>query len=157
MRSTPFGAVVQDSGGAGCYRGGLAFVREFRLTATEAVFTTRADRRDHPPYGLDGGLPGGTSSNTLFNAQGEHALPTMPMEAVRWSAGDVFRHVSAGGGGYGDPLAREPGAVLSDVLDEKVSVAAAREHYGVLVIDGKVDGPATTALRERRQARAGAA
>jgi len=149
--------MVQDSGGAGRYRGGLAFVREFRLTAAEAVFTTRADRRDHPPYGLDGGLPGGTSSNTLVNAQGEHALPTMPMEAVRWSAGDVFRHVSAGGGGYGSPLARDPAAVLSDVLDEKVSLAAAREHYGVVVSDGAVDTAATVILRCHLRERTGVA
>src|SRR5205085_11693988 len=76
--------MVQDSGGAGEYRGGLAFVREFRLLADEAVFTTRADRRDHPPYGFRDAEPGGGSRNTLITSVGERALPTMPMEAVKW-------------------------------------------------------------------------
>ena len=51
--------------------------------------------------------------------------------------GDVFHHVSAGGGGSGFPLARDPALVLEDVLDGKVSVEAARERYGVVIEDGK--------------------
>ena len=139
--------MVQDSGGAGEHRGGLAFVREFKLLADEAVFTTRADRRDHPPYGFAGGRPGGGSLNTLISGDQVRPLPTMPMEALKWKAGDVFRHVSASGGGYGNPLARDPARVLSDVLDDKVSVAAARELYGVVVQAGVVDEAATRQLR----------
>ena len=53
-----------------------------------------------------------------------------------------------GGGGWGDPLDREPAAVAEDVLDEKISVAAARELYGVVVTkDGSVDAAATDDLR----------
>jgi N-methylhydantoinase B len=141
--------MVQDSGGAGAERGGLAFVREFRLTADEAVFTTRADRRDHPPYGFAGGRPGGGSRNVLLSGGRERVLPTMPMEALKWKAGDVFRHVSAGGGGYGEPRRRDPARVLADVLDEKVSVAAARELYGVVIRAGAVDEEATRLLRAR--------
>jgi N-methylhydantoinase B len=141
--------MVQDSGGAGEHRGGLAFVREFRLTADEAVFTTRADRRDHPPYGFNSGQPGSGSSNTLLSGNQERALPTMPMEAIKWRAGDVFRHVSAGGGGYGDPLARDPALVLADVLDEKVSTAAARELYAVVIKSGAIDEAATRRLRAK--------
>jgi len=141
--------MVQDSGGAGEHRGGLAFVREFRLTADEAVFTTRADRRDHPPYGFNSGQPGSGSSNTLFSGNQARALPTMPMEAIKWRAGDVFRHVSAGGGGYGDPLARDPALVLADVLDEKVSTAAARELYAVVIKSGAIDEAATRRLRAK--------
>jgi N-methylhydantoinase B len=144
--------MVQDSAGAGEYRGGLAFVREFRLTADEAVFTTRADRRDHPPYGFAGAQPGSGSRNTLVTGTGERALPTMPMEAIKWRAGDVFRHVSAGGGGYGDPFAREPALVLADVLDEKVSARAARELYGVVVKAGAIDEAATRRLRAKAKA-----
>ncbi|TMH60140.1 MAG: hydantoinase B/oxoprolinase family protein, partial [Betaproteobacteria bacterium] len=144
--------MVQDSGGAGEYRGGLAFVREFRLTADEAVFTTRADRRDHPPYGFSQAQPGSGSRNTLISGKTERALPTMPMEAIKWRAGDVFRHVSAGGGGYGDPLARDPALVLADVLDEKVSINAARELYGVVVKGGAIDAAATRRLRAKAKA-----
>jgi N-methylhydantoinase B len=140
--------MVQDSGGAGEFRGGLAFVREFRLTADEAVFTTRADRRDHQPYGFAGAAPGSSSRNFL----NERVLPTMPMEALKWNAGDVFRHVSAGGGGYGDPLARDPALVLADVLDDKVSADAARELYGVVIKGGAIDEAATRRLRAKVKA-----
>ena len=68
----------------------------------------------------------------------------MPMEASLLERGDGFTHVSAGGGGFGDPFERDPAAVLEDVLDEKVSFAAARERYGVVIADG--------ARRRRRDA-----
>ena len=97
-----------------------------------AICTTRADRRDHPPYGLYGGSPGGGSRNVLNPGPGETVLPTMPMRTFTLNAGDVFRHVSAGGGGYGDPLERSPQAVLEDVIDEKVSVEAARDRKSVV-------------------------
>jgi N-methylhydantoinase B len=72
----------------------------------------------------------------------------MPMEAVPLRRGDVFSHVSAGGGGFGSPLERDPSEVLEDVLDEKVSVAAAREFYGVVVTQaGQIDAEATAAQR----------
>ena len=148
--------MVPDSGGAGKARGGLAFVREFKLLADQAVFTTRADRRDHPPYGFAGGKPGGGSQNVLITVAGERALPTMPMEAITWRAGDVFRHISAGGGGYGDPLVRDPALVQADVLDDKVSRTAAREQYGV-VLDAAgtaIDDASTRTLRAERAAAA---
>ena len=138
-----------DSGGAGKYRGGLAFVRDFRIRTDAASLTVRSDRRDHPPYGLLGGEPGAPSMNKYNGGAGERVLPSMPMEAFALKRGDVFRHVGAGGGGFGDPTEREPQRVLDDVIDEKVSVEAARERYAV-VIDPEgltLDGPATEALR----------
>ena len=139
--------MVQDSGGAGQFRGGLAYVREFKLLAADAIFTTRADRRDNLPYGFDGGLPGGGSLNTLTSQGKARALPTMPMEALKWRAGDVFLHVSAGGGGFGKPLSRTPEHVLEDVLDDKVSQAAAESLYGVVIRNGLIDRAATDRLR----------
>ena len=53
------------------FRGGLAFTREWRLLADEAVVTVRSDRRYHPPYGVAGGLPGRPSMNLLRTAAGE--------------------------------------------------------------------------------------
>jgi N-methylhydantoinase B len=78
----------------------------------------------------------------------------MPMNTQKLRRGDSFRHLSAGGGGYGDPFERDPAAVLEDVLDEKVSVAAAKAAYGVVVHEarGQIDGPATGALRRRPRA-----
>jgi N-methylhydantoinase B len=125
---------VTDSGGAGRHRGGLAFVREFRLLADEAVCTVRSDRRHHRPYGVQGGQRGSGSLNILNpGTPRERTLPTMPMAAIELRKGDVFRHVAAGGGGFGPAWQREPQSVLEDVLDGKVSIGAALRDYGVVI------------------------
>jgi N-methylhydantoinase B len=74
-------------------------------------------------------------------------LPTMPMEAHVLQQGDRFTHVSAGGGGFGHAFDRDPAAVLEDVLDGRVSVAGARDRYGVVVAAGEIDLAATAELR----------
>jgi len=134
-------ALRPDSGGPGRFRGGLGLIREYRLLADEADLTVRSDRRDHPPYGLQGGSTGAPSANYL-NGQ---LLPTLPMRAIPLKKGDLFRHDMAGGGGFGDPLERDPARVREDVLDGKVSVEAARRDYGV-----RVDPASLTADREKR-------
>lgn len=139
--------LVPDSGGAGRQRGGLAYVRAFRVRTPRATLTIRTDRRDHPPYGLEGGEPGAPSSNSIISADATLELPTMPMEASSLVEGDRFIHVAAGGGGFGAPFARQPEAVLDDVLDGKVSVDAARERYGVVIVGGSVDIEATAHTR----------
>lgn len=143
--------LVPDSEGAGRRRGGLAYVREYRVRASRATLTIRSDRRDHPPYGLDGGEPGAPSSNVVTSAGVPRELPTMPMEAYTLERGDTFTHVSAGGGGFGPALERDPAAVLADVLDGKVSTAAAAARYGVVIVDGAIDDAATAALRAERR------
>jgi N-methylhydantoinase B len=146
--------LIPDSGGAGRFRGGLAAVREYRLLDGKAAMTLRSDRRNHRPYGFAEGEPGASSGNLINpGSMDETVLPPMPMEAVALRAGDVFRHASAGGGGVGDPLTREPSAVLEDVLDEKVTVAHAQAAYGVILVEGVVDEAATE--RERRRRRSG--
>jgi N-methylhydantoinase B len=142
--------LVPDSGGAGRFRGGLAYVREFRLLARQAVLTIRSDRRFHPAYGLFGGREGGASDNVLYTGEEVRPLPGMPMAAIAVRKGDVYRHVSAGGGGLGSPLERDARAVLEDVLDGKVTVAAARDLYGVeLVLDPPGVDEEGTATRRR--------
>jgi N-methylhydantoinase B len=146
--------LVRDSEGAGRRRGGLAFVREFRICAKEAQLTLRSDRRDHPPYGLYGGNPGAPSMNLLYSKNGERRLPVMPMEALQLKRGDIFRHIAAGGGGFGPAIERDPEAVLNDVLDDKVSIEGAWERYGVAIDPQRmvVDADET---RRRRQTMAG--
>jgi 5-oxoprolinase (ATP-hydrolysing)/N-methylhydantoinase A len=122
-------ALVPDSGGAGRHRGGLAVERVWRAVAPDTVLHVRSDRQVHRPYGLAGGGPGAASSNVIRRAGGElERLP--PMFATVLQPGDVFHHRMAGGGGWGDPRDRERAAVTRDVLNEKVSAAAAREVYG---------------------------
>ena len=141
---------VTDSGGPGRRRGGLAFSRTYRVLADHAQCTMRADRRDHPPYGLAGGEPGGGSLNVLNPGTAtERKLPTMPMASIPLCKGDVFQHFSAGGGGFGAAFDREPELVLEDVREEKVSPRAAEQRYGVVIdLAGmRVDEAATHARR----------
>jgi N-methylhydantoinase B len=140
---------VPDSGGPGEFRGGLAFVREFRFLSPTR-FVLRGDRRDHPPFGFQGGLPGAPSAHTFIRADGtERQLPTMPMESFMAAEGDVFRLVGAGGGGCGDPLRRDPGRVAEDLLEEKISAEGAERDYGVVVATdaGTIDLAATARRR----------
>jgi N-methylhydantoinase B len=142
---------VTDSGGAGRFRGGLAIEREWTLLAPEAQLTIRSDRRDHLPYGLHHGHPGGGSTNVLHHTDGRpEILPTMISTSMR--SGERIYHRQPGGGGCGNPLLRAPELVADDVRHERVSVTAARETYGV-VIDPQTcepDAEATQALRAGR-------
>lgn len=89
-------------------------------------FTLRGDRRDHPPYRLDGGRPGAPSAHVLTGPDGPRVLPAMPMESYCGNENEVFRMQGAGGGGVGDPFLREPERVLKDVLEGKVTRTGAR-------------------------------
>ena len=145
--------LLPDSGGAGRYRGGLAVERVWRCLTPATSLIVRSDRAEHPPYGLAGGAPGATSSNMLERPDGtSETLP--PMFSTEIDVGDVYVHRTAGGGGWGDPLEREPEAVAHDVANEKVSAAAARELYGVAIDDvGAVERDATETLRAERRNR----
>ena len=148
--------LVPDTGGAGEFRGGLAYVREFRLLADQAVLTIRSDRRFTCPWGLCGGEDGAPSANILKSRGVESDLLPMPMEALKLRRGDIFRHCSAGGGGFGNPVARDPNRVLADVVDGRISIAAARDKYGVLIDDAAIpciDHDATRHWREQMSSR----
>jgi N-methylhydantoinase B len=122
---------VPDSGGPGQFRGGLALVREYRFLETEGVLQLRTDRHRVLPYGLAGGRPG-TPSRNVLNPEGDRR--ELPGKCtITFRRGDVFRHVLAGAGGWGDPLDRDPARVLHDVLEEKITPAYARREYGVVV------------------------
>jgi N-methylhydantoinase B len=138
---------VPDTGGAGTYRGGLATVRDFRVLA-DATLQVRSDRRTFPPYGLYGGKPG-TPAAGILNPDTPEAR-AMPSKFIMTAKpGDVFRIVLAGGGGYGDPLERDPERVAEDVREEKLSVDYARREYRVVIDPATltVDHAATARLR----------
>ncbi len=141
--------LVQDTGGAGRLRGGLAIERSWRCLTPDTSLVVRSDRQHHAPYGLAGGGDGAYSANVLRHPAGEEErLP--PMISTTIQPGDVFHHRTAGGGGFGDPLERDPEAVLADVLDDKVSPEGARARYGVVVRDGEIDHAATAERRSTR-------
>ena len=125
--------LVDDSGGAGKYRGGMAIEREWTLLRDDAHLAIRSDRRDHLPYGLYGGLPGSPSNSIRRGPGGDEVLPTMI--STRLAAGESLYHRQPGGGGWGDPLERPPQEVARDVGNGKVSLQSARREYGVLLDD----------------------
>ena len=139
--------LVPDSGGPGLYRGGLAIERSWRTLVPETTLQVRSDRQNHAPYGLYGGLPGGRSWNGVSNGSGTRSYP--PMFSTTLGDGTLYHHRMAGGGGWGDPLERDPEAVARDVRREKVSERSAGEDYGVVLArDGSVDAAATAERRE---------
>ena len=146
--------LVPDTGGAGQYRGGLALMREYESLHDGALLNVRSDKRDFPPHGLFNGKNGKPSKNILNPDSKQKILPVLMTEVEALNRGDVFRHIMAGGGGYGDPLKRKPELVLKDVIEEKVTIAGAKEDYGVVIIktaeEFLVDSFATKKLRTKR-------
>jgi len=140
-------AIAQDSGGAGRNRGGNAARRTTRFSE-DAFVILAADRGKTQPFGLVGGHPGESASHVGHTGDGAaEELPSKMMQTVE--AGFALEFQAAAGGGYGDPLTRDPQRVAEDVANDYVSVEAAREEYGV-VIDpdtGDVDDEATAAIR----------
>ena len=135
-----------DSGGPGEFRGGLGYEKHIRMLA-DAHFMSIADRSILSCWGVNGGRAGRPFSVTIDpdgpNERDVDALADG--EFVR--SGEVIRIRTTGGGGWGDPLARDPAAVLRDVQWGKVSEAAARTDYGVVIAGGAVDERATAAAR----------
>ena len=146
---------VPDRAGAGKFRGGAPFRRDYRFLEEEGILQVRSDRRRFRPYGLFGGQPGKPSANFL-NPDGENRLLTAKLTKTI-KRGEVFRHEMAGAGGWGDPLDRDPMLVTKDVRNELVSLRAAHDDYGVIIDTESltVDVAATQKLRaEMRTARA---
>lgn len=139
-----------DSGGPGRHRGGCGVVRDIRIHRP-AVLSTRMDNVRYPCWGVAGGRAGRTGGFILNpGTPAERALPPIG-DDIPLAAGDLLRVVTCGGGGWGDPLAREPERVRRDVLEGFVSVRGARDDYGV-VLD-----PETYRLDELETARLRAA
>jgi N-methylhydantoinase B len=146
---------VPDKAGAGKFRGGVPFRRDYRFLEEEGTLQVRSDRRTHRPFGLYGGRPGAPSENVLNPETENRPLPSKLTMTIR--RGEVFRHVLAGGGGWGDPLERDPARVLRDVRNELLSVAKAEADYGVVIDSGAgtIDAAATERLRAELRARRG--
>ncbi len=134
IRTTEF-QILRDSPGPGKWRGG-AGVRKtsILLDADKAVLSYICDRERAVVWGIKGGLPSMPHGLHMVRAGKTHedwlgsVFSDLPMKT-----GDVFSRPTAGGGGYGDPLERDPAAVLEDVIDDYVSVERAAKDYGVVI------------------------
>ena len=144
---------ITDAMGPGKFRGGAPFRRDYRFLADEGILQVRSDRRERRPYGLYGGGPGKPSMNYLNPDRENQLLPSKLTITIR--RGEVLRHEVAGAGGWGDPLERDVEMVLRDVRNGFVSVAAARQDYGVVVLETpwRIDEAATVAARGEIRAR----
>ena len=144
--------------GAGKFRGGAGVVKSQRYLSP-GFMTHESDRNDDAPWGIFGGKAGSGSKIEVHNIHtGVTTSQYSKFSGLRTEAGDVVSYYSPTGGGYGDPLEREPSKVLDDVLDGFITPHHAKEDYGVIlseVDDGygwQVDLQATDALRQSLRA-----
>jgi N-methylhydantoinase B len=148
-------ALREDSGGAGKFRGGLGLVTQMKNLIDGRWSVSNSGRRQCPPWGLWGG-GGGSSSQNAMRGAGQTEFTVIDPVRTPAATNTSVIVATAGGGGWGDPLDRDPQRVETDVREGFVSVVSAREQYGVAVDTAtlKVDLGATAALRsERRRAR----
>jgi N-methylhydantoinase B len=141
-----------DSGGAGYHRGGHGVAKTYRFL-TDGEISFQDDRAHTYPWGYNGGQHGASSEKLLIHIDGtEERLPSK-VESFPVKKGDRLVFSTAGAGGLGDPLDREPERTAADVHGGLVSVEAAAREYGVVVsADGEVDQEATERERERIRA-----
>ena len=145
-------SIREDSSGAGRTRGGLGAEMVVQALSPFSL-TTRIDRMHCKPWGLDGGgEAAGNSIGIRRNGRWEKDLPNAKIFNVRLNRGDAYMMQSGGGGGFGDPMERDPELVGEDVREGYVSPTVAHNVYGVVLTStGDVDVYAT---RLRRAAKA---
>jgi N-methylhydantoinase B len=147
-------AVRPDSGGPGMHRGGAGVVHEVRVMCERAEVATRMENTLVASYGVAGGRAGRTGRVVLNpGTPTERVLPGQG-DGIVLERGDLFRLETCGGGGWGDPLTRDPTRVREDVARGFVTVRGAREDYGVVLdpVTLAVDKSATDVEREQRTA-----
>ncbi len=122
-----------DSGGAGKYRGGLGIDMRVR-NLVEGKWNFELVRRNNcPPWGLWGGKPGEVGIYLLRDGAGEFRVMGGAHHPVPVASEVIVR--TGGGGGWGDPLERDPASVRADVQEEFISPQSARDDYGVVLRD----------------------
>lgn len=143
-------AIHCDSGGAGRFRGGCGIVREYDVLAEHAVLSMRIDSVANPPWGVAGGLAGGTGRAVINPGTDRERVLAPLSDGTVLRRGDTLLIETGGGGGHGHPFDRPAAQVVQDIRDGFVSIEAARRDYGVVVRDGVLDVAATSALREAK-------
>ena len=154
-------SLAMDSGGAGKFRGGLGYEKHIRMLK-DAHFMSIADRSILACWGVKGGKAGRPFEVTIDPGGPNEREVDALADAEEIKAGEVVRIRTTGGGGWGDPLERDPELVVRDVVWRKVSEHAALGDYGV-VLTGSLeddslsyDAAATEAERASRASAAAA-
>jgi N-methylhydantoinase B len=138
---------VPDSGGPGLHRGGNGIEKVYTYLEPGSV-SIHDDRWLTSPWGISGGRPGGRSRKTLLRGDGTTQRLPAKCDEVRVAPGDRIVYRTAGGGGWGDPLRRDPAVVATDVANGLVTREGARHGYGVVLDEaGAVETVETDRLR----------
>jgi N-methylhydantoinase B len=147
--------LARDSGGPGRFRGGLGYEKHLRMLV-DASFMSIADRSILSCWGVNGGRAGRPFEVVIDLGGPRERIVDALADSEPVRTGEVIRIRTTGGGGWGDPLDRDVAAVVADVRDGKVSVAGARDDYGVVlnedVAEPAADSAATAELRRRMRA-----
>ena len=144
-------ALREDSAGPGRFRGGLGVCQQVRMLSPATIYS-RMERTICAPWGLHGGKPGQANRISVLRRDGTvQRFPTGKINPMELAEGEGFLVETAGGGGFWDPLERDPESVLADVRSGYVSPEAARSDYGVVIREKgrsfSVDLEATRELR----------
>ena len=124
--------LVTDSGGAGMHRGGLGVRRVVRFTNDGEVLSMKKKTQTYP-WGVGGGMaPKFTNSMVVW--PGTPKAKPLRMRRENMAKNEVFENMSAGGGGWGNPLEREVDLIVDDVQNLKVSSESARDVYGIEIL-----------------------
>lgn len=149
----------EGSAGAGMHQGGWGTEIRWELTHGTASLGIMGDRKDFPIWGVEGGLPGQPQDLIRDEGREDEYVVGMFAAGVKAQVGSEFVCLTGGGGGYGDPLERDPAKVLEDVSEELLTCEQALDRYGVVVkpVDPDIfiydlDTEATTTERARRRA-----
>ena len=141
--------------GDGAFRGGFGLRRDIRILGETATLSVLSEKNVIPPYGVEGGRAGAANRFVVIR-DGETVEPSATpgkVSGFRLRAGDVVREETAGGGGHGDPLARDPDRVRADVVGDYLTAGQAERRYGVVLgADLSVDAEATEAKRRELRA-----
>lgn len=144
-------ALREGSGGAGHHRGGFGLEYEVELRHAEARASFVMDHGRYGPQGVLGGKDGAVNQVTVWRDGEPHTPPHLSKQQdIPLKSGDRVVVATPGGGGYGDPLKRDPEAVLKDVMLERYSVEQAKEWFGVVITNNgtAIDDAATKVLRK---------
>jgi len=123
--------MITDSGGAGEWRGGLGFARDYRILADDVRFSMRTDKHTIEPFGSNEGRPGGRGACVVNPESGAAKHLPSRFGDHRLGANETIRVERPGGGGLGNPFNRPVDKVVEDVRQGYVSVDSARAQYGV--------------------------
>ena len=153
-----------DSGGPGRHRGGLGAVFKVRYLSDGELSMESARTLEGSP-GVNGGQRSDVQRQTKIHRDGRHEViggldaegvwKSPLLASVPFRHGETFLFESTGGGGWGDPLARDANSVLEDVLDEYISVEAAQRFYGVVIEPDSMQVNAAATAARRAEIRAG--